>query len=115
MTAKQFLSFDGRMRRKHYIRVHLCVLAAFLVIGLLQGKVQTSLAPVTFLVVAAVIPSCVRRLHDVGYSGWLVIGLMVIPIASLVLLLADSEPGPNAYGPNPKTVIAPPLPGAGAL
>lgn len=40
----------------------------------------------------------VRRLHDVGVSGW----FYFIPLVRLVFLLRDSEPGTNIYGPNPK-------------
>jgi uncharacterized membrane protein YhaH (DUF805 family) len=49
----------------------------------------------------------VRRLHDVGKSGWfLLVGF--IPVAGaiwlLVLLFKDSQPGENKYGPNPKDI-----------
>ncbi len=47
----------------------------------------------------------VRRLHDVGKSGWYLL-VYLIPIAGpiwlLVLLCTDSQPGDNKYGPNPK-------------
>ena len=46
----------------------------------------------------------VRRLHDIGASGWwyLVIFIPFAGIALLVMLTVDSEAGPNKYGPNPK-------------
>ena len=47
----------------------------------------------------------VRRLHDIGKSGWMLfIGLipLVGAIWLLILLLRDSEAGENKYGPNPK-------------
>ena len=47
----------------------------------------------------------VRRLHDTGKSGWNMLWSL-IPFAGaiylLVLMLTDSTPGPNKYGPNPK-------------
>lgn len=47
----------------------------------------------------------VRRLHDVGRSGWWLL-LVFIPVIGGVVLfvftLIDSEPGENRYGPNPK-------------
>ena len=52
-----------------------------------------------------------RRLHDIGRSGWwLLIGL--IPwigwIATLIWYLSDSKAGENKYGPNPKlTEVSP--------
>ena len=106
MNPKELFSFKGRLRRKHYLVVYCTALAFMVIIGLLQRATGTSLSLLTFLVVAAVIPSSVRRLHDIGYSGWLVIGVIAIPIASLVLLLAAGEPGSNEYGINPKTQAA---------
>lgn len=47
----------------------------------------------------------VRRLHDVGKSGWyILVGLipLVGPIWLLILLFTDSQFGMNKYGPNPK-------------
>jgi len=54
----------------------------------------------------------VRRLHDTGKSGWLLLMFFVlglIPIVGLisgiiqiVIMCQDSDPGPNKYGPNPK-------------
>ena len=41
----------------------------------------------------------VRRMHDVGKSGW----YMLIPFYNLYLSIIDSQPGNNEYGPNPKT------------
>lgn len=47
----------------------------------------------------------VRRLHDTGHSGWWWF-INLIPIIGwiwmFVLLVTDSQPGENAYGPNPK-------------
>ncbi|HZI68635.1 MAG TPA: DUF805 domain-containing protein, partial [Hanamia sp.] len=49
----------------------------------------------------------VRRLHDVGKSGWFVL-ISLIPIVGsiwlLVLLFTDSDAGPNKYGLNPKGI-----------
>ncbi len=49
----------------------------------------------------------VRRLHDIGRTGWwLLIGLVPL-IGSVVLLIfavLDSQVGANEYGPNPKGV-----------
>ena len=48
----------------------------------------------------------VRRLHDIGMSGWLLLATSLVPflggLALLVLFVMDSNPGPNQYGPNPK-------------
>ena len=48
---------------------------------------------------------CIRRLHDIGKSGWWYL-LAFIPLVGAIILIIwfckDSEPGANAYGPNPK-------------
>ncbi len=55
-----------------------------------------------------VIPSlavCVRRLHDIGKSGWWIFIAIVPFVGALILFLfaiRDSQPGANQYGPNPK-------------
>jgi len=50
---------------------------------------------------ATIIPSLaaiIRRMHDVGESGW----FCLIPIYNIILCFTDSQSGPNKYGPNPK-------------
>jgi uncharacterized membrane protein YhaH (DUF805 family) len=41
----------------------------------------------------------VRRMHDVGKSGWFIL----IPIYNLVLACTEGDHGDNEYGANPKT------------
>ena len=49
----------------------------------------------------------VRRLHDIGKSGWMIL-ISLIPLIGqiwiLVLLITDSKQGENKWGPNPKEV-----------
>jgi uncharacterized membrane protein YhaH (DUF805 family) len=61
-------------------------------------------------VLAVFIPGlavAVRRLHDVGKSGWMIL-IALIPLIGaiwlLVLMVTDSNPGENQYGQNPKEV-----------
>ena len=54
----------------------------------------------------------IRRLHDIGKSGWWIL-IALIPLVGsiwlLVLLATDSQPGDTQYGPNPKTMAPPPM------
>ena len=47
----------------------------------------------------------VRRMHDIGKSGWFLL-ISLVPVAGfiwlLVLLCTDGNPGENKYGANPK-------------
>ncbi len=51
---------------------------------------------------AAVLSVAIRRLHDVGQTGWLVL-LWIIPCIGLVLIYFWVQPsqGDNQYGPPP--------------
>jgi len=61
----------------------------------------------TFIPLLAV---SVRRLHDIGNSGWWIV-LCLVPLAGPLILLiwdcTDSQIGTNKYGPNPKGVQGP--------
>ena len=52
---------------------------------------------------------CVRRLHDIGKSGWYVL-IALIPIIGgiwlLVLMCKEGDMANNEYGPNPKLAEA---------
>ena len=50
----------------------------------------------------------VRRLHDIGKSGWWLLLWFVPfigPIVLLIFTLLDSEAGDNQYGPYPKAEL----------
>ena len=57
---------------------------------------------------AVFVPSlavAIRRLHDIGKSGWyylLVIIPIIGPIWLIILFVTEGEQGENKYGPNPK-------------
>lgn len=58
---------------------------------------------------AVIIPSLamtVRRLHDTGKSAWWLLVSLIPYVGAIILfifMVLDSQPGPNRYGPNPKT------------
>lgn len=63
----------------------------------------------TIFSLAILIPSIavsVRRLHDIDRTGWWVL-ISLVPLIGWIVLLVfhvqDSTPGPNRYGPNPKS------------
>jgi uncharacterized membrane protein YhaH (DUF805 family) len=64
--------------------------------------------PLVIYILVSILPSLsvtVRRLHDTGKSGWMIL-LCLIPIIGVIVLLVfmvlDSDPEANQYGPNPK-------------
>ncbi len=96
-----FANFNGRARRSEYW---------YFVLFSIIIRIPLTLAfnnPVIDVVIglALLVPSIavgVRRMHDVGKSGW----FLLIPIYNLILACTDSQPGDNEYGPNPKTGIS---------
>ncbi len=75
------------------------------------GQSNFGMGPFELYSLAAFLPALgvgVRRLHDVGKSGWWTL-LGFVPIANLyliVLLCHDSQPGENEFGPSPKEAFA---------
>jgi uncharacterized membrane protein YhaH (DUF805 family) len=114
MVLKKYAEFSGRSRRKEYWMFALFNMLIFVVLEILGvvlrenalGKVILGLLFIYAL--AILIPGLavtVRRLHDTGKSGWMIL-LGLIPIIGgiivLVFTVLDSTPGANEYGPNPK-------------
>jgi uncharacterized membrane protein YhaH (DUF805 family) len=121
-ALRQYATFEGRSRRKEYwffVLFNMLAVIALAIVDDLAGtfseEAQMGLFSGLYLL-AVFIPGLavsVRRLHDIGRSGWWVlIGLIPI-LGSLVLLVLaalDSQPGGNRYGPNPKGVLGPGTP-----
>jgi len=124
-VLKNYAVFTGRARRMEYwmfvlFNVIFLIIASFLdsLLGInyVSGMgTDVGVGPIyTIYALAVMIPSiavAVRRLHDIGKSGWWIfISLipLVGPIWLLVLYLTDSQPGPNEYGPNPKEAVQQP-------
>ena len=116
LVLKKYVDFSGRARRKEYwmfVLFHVIFVVAAVVIDSLMGltfdasglgAVYLLYALATFLPGLAV---SVRRLHDIGKSGWMIL-VSLIPIIGgiwlLVLAVTEGEPNVNQYGPNPKLV-----------
>lgn len=115
-VLKQYADFSGRARRKEYWMFFLFnMIFAFLaaIIDNVVGTASPELGYGVFYGIYALamfIPGLavgVRRLHDVGKSGWMLL-IALIPLVGaiwlLVLMVTDSNPGENQYGQNPKEV-----------
>ncbi len=106
---KQYADFKGRARRKEYWMFTLFnaifgIVATILDLALFSGASIMSTLLGLFLLIPG-LAVCIRRLHDIGNSGWWVL-IALIPIIGaiwlLVLVCLDSEPGTNKWGDNPK-------------
>ena len=106
-VLKNYAVFDGRARRKEYWMFYLFNMVFIFVLAFLDGILTAGflVGLYSLAVLLPMIAVAVRRLHDVGKSGWfLFIGLIPIigGIWLLVLYCIDGDVGENKYGPNPK-------------
>lgn len=119
MTAlRKYAVFTGRSRRSEYwyfALFYFLILFALSIIDVFAGTMSVEAEIGLFSGIfglAMVVPSIavgVRRLHDIGKSGWWIL-IGFIPLVGWIILLVwacrDSQPGANAYGPNPKESAA---------
>jgi uncharacterized membrane protein YhaH (DUF805 family) len=114
VVFENYANFNGRARRSevwYYILANIIILITAAVIDsstglnfepLPYGVIYSIYALATFLPGIAL---AIRRLHDVGKSGWfLLISLLPIigSIWMLVLFCTDGDHGKNDYGQDPK-------------
>lgn len=112
-VMKKYAVFQGRARRKEYWMFVLfnfifMIIASFLD-SVLLGTAFDGFGPLyliyslaTFLPWWAV---SVRRLHDVGKSGWFLLILLVPIVGGIwiwILACTDSQTGENKFGSSPK-------------
>lgn len=115
-VLKHYVDFKGRARRKEYWFFALFEFITLILVSIVGGALDyvlglsgvLSSALVTIVTLGLILPAIAvsfRRLHDIGKSGWWFL-ITLIPclggIIFLVFMLLDSQPGSNAYGPNPK-------------
>ncbi|MEO1157418.1 MAG: DUF805 domain-containing protein [Pseudomonadota bacterium] len=123
----RYTDFQGRSRRAEYwwffLAYMICVFVLAFLIGVIGGGFE-SMNPIGMIVMgiatlaglAIIIPSIalgVRRFHDLGQTGWLVLVfaiLAAIPLLGLLSMIAQliwfampGTTGPNKYGPDPKS------------
>ena len=116
-VLRNYAVFGGRAQRAEYwffVLFNAIASIGLLIVDGLIGtyNMQTGLGLLNIVYsLGVLIPSIavsVRRLHDIGKSGWWLLLLFVPLIGPLVLLVffvLDSQAVPNAYGPNPKGVV----------
>jgi len=100
-VLKQYADFNGRARRKEYWMFFLFNIIVSFGLGLIDGVLfqrQAISALYSLVVLVPSIAVAVRRVHDVGKSGWFIL----IPIYNLILVCTEGEPRTNEYGPDPK-------------
>jgi len=102
-----YVNFNGRARRQEYWMFILFHVIAIIVLAGISISLENFYAigiyaVATFLPTLAVV---VRRLHDVGKSGWFILVRFIPLIGSIwlfIVLVTEGERGLNQYGHDPK-------------
>lgn len=93
-VLKNYANFKGRARRAEYWQ--------FVLINAIISGLLTFVLPLQSIYsLAVLLPSLgvlVRRMHDVGKSGW----FGIIPIYNIILACTEGDKGSNEYGEDPK-------------
>ncbi|MDI9312817.1 MAG: DUF805 domain-containing protein [Limnohabitans sp.] len=115
VVFENYANFNGRARRKEYWNFQLINIVSILIIVVIGISLSGNSddVPLVFylfgiIFLGIIIPSIavtVRRLHDIGKSGWFYLISFVPYVGGLIMLyftVLDSEQGSNQYGSNPK-------------
>lgn len=115
-VLKKYATFRGRARRSEYWYFVLFNIIFSIIAMTLDNLLGTAMPRVGYgpiyglYTLAIIIPGlavAVRRLHDVGKSGWFLL-IALIPVIGaiwlLVLMVTEGNPGENQYGINPKEI-----------
>lgn len=95
---RKYVDFSGRASRSEYW----WFLLAYLTVAVVGQLVNRYIPVVVILVVLLpLIAVTLRRLHDVGKSGWMIL-IGLIPIVGMLVLIylyvQPSQPGVNRWG-----------------
>jgi len=99
MLKALFLS-KGRIRRSQYIPIYSLIMIGMIII---RAMLESGIVMAVFIQIPLLwiyFAQGARRAHDRGSSGW----MQLIPFYNFYLLFADSLPGHNMYGDNPKGI-----------
>ncbi len=106
-VLRKWNDFSGRSRRREFWMFALVNFVAMIVLQIIDSVIGTPLFSGLYSL-AVIIPGIavgIRRLHDIGKSGWWMLVCLVPLVGIFVLLyfyILDSQPGSNQYGANPK-------------
>ena len=120
ILTNKYIDFNGRARRKEYWMWTLYVTLIFILATILDNMLGLNFELLgedlgygwLYLITGIInfIPGLsivVRRLHDIGKSGWFYL-IILIPIIGfigiLILLCSDGDKEENKWGTNPKII-----------
>ena len=120
-AISNFKDYNGRSRRCEFwfwtLGVMICTIILCIILLLLINIPVLDIIGYILAVIYSgavfviTLPLSIRRLHDIGKSGWFIL-IGVVPIAGQIILLIffcfDSQRQSNQYGQSPKYYVASP-------
>lgn len=127
LAFSRYIDFSGRSRRREYWMFVLLVVGAILLAGIAmiittgsfrtQGELETAFttwAGVALMpLIVPLTAVTVRRLHDLGLSGWWLVALPIgaaipaidalVPFAHVIVMALPGRKGANRFDEDPKT------------
>ena len=97
----RYTDFKGRSRRSEY---WWATLFTSIVGGVLSTVIPDFSWIWSLVILVPGLAICIRRLHDVGKSGWFYLWMLLPLVGQIIILIQfckDSTPD-NQWGPNPK-------------
>jgi len=102
-VLQNYAVFNGRARRSEYWWFFLINMVIGYGLIILAGITEMAFLSMIggLYMLATLLPGigvAIRRMHDVGKSGWFIL----IPIYNLILAFTEGDKGPNEYGEDTK-------------
>lgn len=105
-VLQNYAVFNGRARRSEYwwfFLINIVIAYGLQIIAAITEVSAFSMIGGLYSL-AVLLPGigvAIRRMHDVGKSGWYIL----IPIYNLILAFTEGDKGPNEYGEDPKANV----------
>lgn len=109
-VIKQYADFNGRARRTEYwifVLMNFIITLILTSLDNLMGSIGIGVLSLlySFFIIVPSLAVTVRRLHDIGKSGWMILVVLIPFIGAIWLLILMATVGTskeNDYGPSPK-------------
>lgn len=101
MAFSNYINFNGRSSRSEFWWFYLLTFIIGIALYLIGSQWLSGVVNLALLLPSITVG--VRRLHDIGKTGWLLF-LSLIPIVNFILIywfVQPSQPMDNQYGPVP--------------
>lgn len=106
VITEKYALFSGRAGRREYWHFQLTnmILIGMISFGdvMIWGRTGIAQFIYALFMITPVLAVNVRRMHDIGRTGW----WCLVPILNLIFACLDSQEGSNQYGDNPKASSA---------